>query len=95
MDNIQDALYNWLTIKIVCMERPDDNAAIETEKMFYNMLVEQHKVSDLNIEKDDTMYNITYQKDGMTKKNRFPKDLVEVMINHINAEPEKYKNVPE
>ena len=34
MNSVQDAVYNWLTIKVVCDERPEDLAAVETEKMF-------------------------------------------------------------
>lgn len=27
MKSLQDALYNWLTIRVVCDARPDDSAA--------------------------------------------------------------------
>ena len=49
MNSIQDALYNWLTIKVVCEERPEDKAARETEIMFLAILKEDFNVSDITI----------------------------------------------
>ena len=71
MNSVQDALYNWLTIKVVCDERPTDKAAVETESMFLAILEEDHKVSDITIEVDDVMYHISYVKEGKYLKHVF------------------------
>ena len=94
MNSVQDALYNWLTIKVVCDERPTDKAAIETESMFLTILKEDHKVNDITIDIDDVMYYISYVKDGEKSKTRFPRELIEVMINQMKDAPEKYVNYP-
>ena len=95
MNSIQDAIYNWLTIKAVCEERPEDKAARETENMFLAILEEDYKVSDIMIKVDDVMYHVSYMKDSERFKTRFPKELIEVMINQINDSPEKYVNYPD
>ncbi|MBS4189073.1 hypothetical protein KHA94_02435 [Bacillus sp. FJAT-49705] len=95
MKSLQDALYNWLTIKIVINDRPSDTAAAETEKMFIGMLIDEHGLSNIEIEKDEIMYYVHYDQNGERKKSRFPRELIEVMLNQINLEPEKYVNYPE
>jgi hypothetical protein len=95
MNSLQDALYNWLTIKIVIDERPDDTAAVDTEKMFYDILLEKHSLSNIEVTKDDMMYYVHFDQEGEQKKQRFPRELIEVMLNQINQEPEKYRNYPQ
>ncbi|KON89245.1 hypothetical protein AF332_22160 [Sporosarcina globispora] len=94
MKSLQDSLYNWLTIKIVCDDRPDDTAAADTEKMFYDILMKEHKVAEIEVEKDDLMYYVQYTKDGERNKSRFPRELIEVMLNQIQNEPDKFVNYP-
>jgi len=95
MKSLQDTLYNWLTIKIVKDARPDDTAAVETEKMFRDMIFEEHGLTDIEIEKDEVMYYILYNENGERKKVRYPRDLIEIMLDQINKEPEKFVNYPE
>ncbi|MBP2239980.1 hypothetical protein J2Z40_000533 [Cytobacillus eiseniae] len=95
MNSLQDALYNWLTIKIVCDERPDDHAAAETEAMFWGMLVDDHHLTNIEIETDEIMYYVHYDHNGERKKTRYPRELIEIMLNQISANPEKYENYPE
>lgn len=94
MNSIQDSIYNWLTIKVVKDARPDDFAAIETEEMFRNILKEEHGVTNLSIHKDEEFYHISYVKNDETCQTRFPKELIEVMLNQINESPDKYKIYP-
>ncbi|WP_043933473.1 hypothetical protein [Bacillus sp. EB01] len=94
MRSVQDTLYNWLTIKVVSDARPDDTAAQETKQMFDEMLVENHGVSDIKIETDEEMYYVHYVREGESKKTRFPRELIEVMLNQINLEPDKFVNYP-
>ncbi|PAE25059.1 MULTISPECIES: hypothetical protein [Bacillaceae] len=95
MKSLQDSLYNWLTIKIVCEERPDDTAAADTERMFFEILSDEHNISDIHFEKDDVMYYVHYTKGEERNKSRFPCELIEVMLKQIQSEPEKYVNYPE
>jgi hypothetical protein len=92
MKSLQDALYNWLTIKVVCDARPDDTAAIETENMFRDILVNDHGVDVKGIRKEEDMYFIDFSQESEDKTVRFPVELIDVMLNQIQAEPEKYKN---
>ncbi|UQD51568.1 hypothetical protein C0971_05670 [Bacillus methanolicus] len=95
MRSLQDALYNWLTIKIVSDERPDDTAAAETKSFFQQILKEDHGIEEIEVKKDGVMYILHYRKDEEWKKTVFPCELIEVMINQINEEPEKFPNYPE
>ncbi|MBB6443697.1 hypothetical protein [Bacillus benzoevorans] len=95
MESIQDAVYNWLTIKVVSDARPRDLAAVETEKMFFSILETEHALADITIEKDEQMYYVSFIKGGKQEKLRFPRDLIEVMMNQINEAPDRYTIYPE
>ncbi|WP_040204756.1 hypothetical protein [Neobacillus jeddahensis] len=94
MKSLQDALYNWLTIKVVCDARPDDIAAIETRTFFEEMLTTQHHVSAVNTTSDEVMYYLSYQQGEDTKTVKYPRELIEIMLNQINQNPEKYQDYP-
>ncbi|MBV7503881.1 hypothetical protein KW850_01195 [Bacillus sp. sid0103] len=93
MKSVQDTLYNWLTIKVVCDARPDDTAARDTLNLFEEMLAELN-LSSIEVTTDVVMYYVSYQQGEETKKTRFPRELIEVMLQQINQEPEKYENYP-
>jgi hypothetical protein len=94
MRSVQDALYNWLSIKVVCDVRPEDTAAKETLDLFDEIIKDEHQLTNIEITKDDVMYYVSYTHEGESKKTRFPRDLIEVMLNQINQEPDKYCNFP-
>ncbi|WP_246944122.1 hypothetical protein [Bacillus pinisoli] len=94
MNSLQDTLYNWLTIKVVADVRKDDIAAQETAAFFYEMLTEDHHLKDIQVEKDDQMYRVTYSIDDVEKQARFPVELIDIMIDQMEAEPEKFINYP-
>ena len=95
MKSLQDAIYNWLTIKIVSDARPDDTAAVETTQLFEQILAEEHKVESHEMKRDAIMYYVTVVQEGQSKEYRFPRDLIEVMLDQIRQEPDKYMNYPE
>lgn len=64
MRSVQDALYNWLTIKTVAEARPYDCAAKETYLLFQNMIYEEHKLKNVEVKKNEEMYLITYEMNG-------------------------------
>lgn len=94
MKSLQDAVYNWLTIKVVADARPDDTAAVDTLQLFEDILREDFQVEDITIKKDDVMYYVTYYIDGEEKNTRFPIELIDIMHNQIQGNPERYKNYP-
>ncbi len=85
--NLLDALFNWLQIKIVSEARPDDTAAKSTTDFFADILSENHKVTELKVEKDETMYRIRYDVDGKTKTQMYDIDSVEKLLHDIESEP--------
>ena len=93
MKSVQDTLYNWLTIKVVCDARPDDTAARDTLNLYEEMLADLN-LSNIEVTTDVVMYYVSYQQGEETKKTRFPRELIEVMLQQINQEPEKYENYP-
>ena len=93
MKSVQDTLYNWLTIKVVCDARPDDTAARDTLNLFEEMLTDLN-LSNIEVTTDAVMYYVSYQHGEEMKKTRFPRELIEVMLQQINQEPEKYENYP-
>lgn len=95
MKSLQDAIYNWLTIKVVLDARPDDTAAQDTVQMFESILSEEFNIQSREVKRDALMYYVTAQLEGVTKEYRFPRDLIEVMLDQINQEPDKYVNYPE
>lgn len=95
MNSLQDAIYNWLTIKVVIDERPDDTAAVDTEKMFYDLLIDTHSISNIEITTDEEMYYVHFDLNGERKTQRFPRELIEIMLKQIQAQPDKYRNFPE
>jgi hypothetical protein len=94
MSSLQDALYNWLTIKVVADVRTDDESAQDTAKLFYEILTEDHGVKNLQVEKDDQMYIVHYSISDEQKTSRFPVELIDVMLDQMEAEPEKFINYP-
>ncbi|WP_334110590.1 hypothetical protein, partial [Anoxybacillus sp.] len=89
---LQDAVYNWLTIKVVAHARPDDTAAQETEQFFADLLREDHAVEQIAYTKEDDVYTVTFAVNNEASTFRFPAELVETMLDQINREPEKYIN---
>lgn len=94
MKSVQDALYNWLSIKVVADARVEDISARDTTNLFKDILTEEHGISDLRVEKDDQLYWVYYKQSDEEKKARFPVELIDIMINQMEDEPEKFRNYP-
>lgn len=94
MKSLQDALYNWLTIKVVVDARPDDTAAVDTYNLFDDILVNEFHVSNIKINKDEEMYYLSYTIDGEEKTRRYPVELIDVIRDQIQSSPERYRNYP-
>jgi hypothetical protein len=94
MSSLQDALYNWLTIKVVADVRTDDESAQDTATLFYEILTKDHGIKNLQVEKDGQMYTVHYMISDEQKTSRFPVELIDVMLDQMEAEPEKFINYP-
>lgn len=94
MRSLQDALYNWLTIKVVANARSDDSAAQDTAEIFQEILRNEHHIHTIYVEREELMYTITYEVAGNEKTTKFPTELIDVMLNQMLDEPEKFKNYP-
>jgi hypothetical protein len=94
LKSLQDALYNWLSIKVVAEARPDDQAAQDTLQLFQKILEEEHRLENIRVEKNEVMYSVTILQNGKEKQMKFPIELIEAMLQQIEQEPEKYVNYP-
>lgn len=85
---LQDALFNWLQIRLVADARPDDNAAKETESFFAEILRDDHKLTGIRIDSvDETMIRLRYEQDGKTKLQMFDREHAEQLLSDIAANP--------
>ncbi|WP_078430624.1 hypothetical protein [Alkalihalobacterium alkalinitrilicum] len=85
--NLQDALYNWLSIKVVHEARTDDKAALDTYEFFTTILTEDHRLENIEVEIVDPMYIVHYVKEGQQEQKQFPIDLIEALLEQIQSEP--------
>jgi len=88
---LEDALFNWLQIKIVAEARSDDQAAEETKLFFEEILREDHAVTSFDTSEDETMVHINYVIEGKHKKLMFDKESAGQLLEDINSNP-KYNN---
>lgn len=85
---LQDALFNWLQIRLVADARPDDSAAKETESFFAEILRDDHHLTDVNISRtDDTMVYVQYVLEGKSKTQMFDKEHAQQLLHDINENP--------
>ncbi|WP_028549254.1 hypothetical protein [Paenibacillus sp. UNC451MF] len=84
---LEDALFNWLQMKIVSEARPEDKAAEETRLFFEEILREDHAVSELTTSDEDMRIHITYEVNGSSSKLYFDKDYAEQLLHDINSNP--------
>lgn len=94
MNSVQDAIYNWLTIKVVMDHRPEDAAANETVLWFEQTLQEKFGLTEYSYKKSDEWYTVSFKVGGAVKELRFPEDMIEVMLHQILQNPEHYRNYP-
>lgn len=84
---LDDALFNWLQIRVVALARPDDDSAAETARFFHEILTEDHQVTELDYNVDETMYMLRYTVDGKRKTQMYDKEAVEQLLVAIQNEP--------
>lgn len=85
---LEDAIFNWLQIKIVAEARSDDGAANETLQFFETILTEDHKLDHFAVARtDDFAYFIQYEQEGKSCELKYDKELVEKLLSDINSNP--------
>ncbi|MDN4523566.1 hypothetical protein [Fictibacillus fluitans] len=84
---LQDALYNWLSIKKVAEERPEDQAAKETLQFFDEILREDHHVLNLSVNLQEENYEVGFMIETTRHKTSFPRDYIDALWESIEAEP--------
>ena len=84
---LDDALFNWLQIKHVAENRPDDLAAHDTYQFFSEILLEDFKLTDLSSTQEEGMYVIRFLQDNEQKEKKFPAEFVHQLFIDIENEP--------
>lgn len=85
---LEDAIFNWLQMKIVADARPDDGAANETLLFFETILVEDHKLEQYAVDRiDDYAYYIQFNQDGKRRELKYDVELAERLLSDINSNP--------
>jgi hypothetical protein len=85
---LDDALFNWLQMKIVYDHRPDDRAAKDTLDFFEMILREDHHLERFEIERsDDRYYYVAI--DGKTGPDtkKFDREMADQLLIDINSNP--------
>lgn len=82
-----DALFNWLQMKYVAEQRPDDQAAQDTHQFFTDILTEDFKLQDLTVETNDVMYIVRFVQEGKPTEKTFPIEFVRQLLHDIESEP--------
>ncbi|UOE92984.1 hypothetical protein [Alkalihalobacillus sp. LMS39] len=85
--NLQDAIYNWLSIKMVSDARPNDNAALDTYMFFDEILKQDHKIEKLEIKKEGAWYIVDYWIEQKKDTKQYPIDLIDALLLSIESEP--------
>ncbi|MFD1357393.1 hypothetical protein ACFQ4X_05720 [Fictibacillus halophilus] len=82
-----DALSNWLSIKKVHEERPDDLAAEDTFEFFSEILREDHQVKIQSVSIQGPFYIVLFEAGGVEQTERFFVDAVDALYEGIQNEP--------
>ncbi|MDQ6418990.1 hypothetical protein RB620_05995 [Paenibacillus sp. LHD-117] len=85
---LEDALFNWLQIKIVAEGRPDDEAAFKTLGFFEEILREDHGLQGLEVASVDSgLIQVAYEKDGQRFTQHYPREAGEGLLQDIISNP--------
>jgi hypothetical protein len=84
---LTDALSNWLSIKKVHDNRPDDLAAKDTYDFFCVILKEDHNVEKIDVTEQGPFYIVNFEVNGMKHSERFFIDMIDALYEGIANEP--------
>jgi hypothetical protein len=85
---LEDALFNWLQIRIAADGRPDDQAAQQTADFFLSILRDDHGITDIRVvPKGDDLIQVFYERNGESGKKTFDRRFAEQLLLDIEANP--------
>lgn len=85
---LEDALFNWLQIRIAADRRPDDRAAKETADFFLSVLRDTHGVTNVRVEpKGDDLIQVVYERAGQSGRKTFDRRFAEQLWQDIEGNP--------
>ncbi|MBG9799916.1 hypothetical protein O0555_10185 [Brevibacillus laterosporus] len=84
---LADALFNWLQIRVVMDLRKNDRSASDTEAFFQQILREDHKIDQLQVQIEESRYLVTYTIDNEQHEMTFDREAVDVLLTAIQNEP--------
>ena len=88
MMKLEDALFNWLQIRLVADARPQDHAALDTVEFFHTILIEDHLVRELQItEAGDDMLQVRYTIGEQSHVKSYDRHYAEQLLQDINDNP--------
>jgi len=90
MNSLNQAIYNWLTIKLVADGRKEDFAAKETVSLFEEILHSEYKVFNKELMINDRFYIVNVDTSEGKKTFQFSKDVAESLLNFIEQHEEKF-----
>ena len=96
--SLMDSLFYWLQMKLVCDQRPDDEAARDTALFFAEILSEDHGLVSFEISsKDEAKIYVTYrQESGSERTVWFDREAAEHLLhNPIVSREEKEREEKE
>jgi hypothetical protein len=73
---LDQALFNWLQIKYVLDQRPQDQAAKETYQFFSNILEEKFNIESVEVKTNQGFYIVEFEQNGESVKKQFPAQFV-------------------
>ena len=82
-----EAIFNWLQIKVVAMARPQDAAATKTLEFFEQILLEDFNISHIHIEHSSDTYSVHYDIEGAIHNKQYRQQLVEQLLTDIETNP--------
>lgn len=83
----EDALANWLQIRIVADARPDDRSAADTAAFFEAILKEDHQASNLTYEANEDSYVVSVLCNQEKVEQRYDREEAESLLRAIELEP--------
>jgi hypothetical protein len=85
---LEDALFNWLQIRIVADARPEDGAARSTLEFFEEILREDHGLTDVAVAAvDAATIQVRYIQEGRSELQLFDREAGEQLLLDIEANP--------
>lgn len=88
---LEDVMFNWLQMRYVVEQRPDDKAAYDTYAFFTDILEQDHGLANIQVASEGPVYKVSYVLDHSNESKTFPIEFVHQLLHDIAKEP-KYND---